>query len=123
MRAKLYKKVIFITARIHPGDAQSSFVVESLINYLLTDELEVKEFLDKFIVKIVPMMNVDGVKIGNDRNSALGVDLDRRWSNPSKYLHPEIYYVKSMIKFYNKKCKQPDTKSGGVVLAVDIHDH
>jgi hypothetical protein len=28
-----------------------------------------------------------------------------------------------MIRFYNKKCKQPEVKSGGVVLVTDIHGH
>lgn len=40
MREKFYKKVIFITARVHPGETQSSFIAESLINYLISDEPE-----------------------------------------------------------------------------------
>jgi hypothetical protein len=40
MREKYYKKVIFITARVHPGETQSSFIAEALINYLISDEPE-----------------------------------------------------------------------------------
>ena len=69
------------------------------------------------------MLNSDGVKLGNYRNSALGVDLNRRWNKPSRYLHPEIYYLKSMIQYFNQKCRQPEVKSGGVVLVTDIHGH
>ena len=97
MRDKCYKKVIFLTARVHPGESQSSFLAEALINYLISDDLEAQEIRNKFIIKIVPMLNSDGVKLGNYRNSALGVDLNRRWNKPSRYLHPEIYYLKSMI--------------------------
>ncbi len=40
------------------------------------------------------MLNPDGVIYGNYRCSLLGVDLNRRWINPSKILHPTIYYTK-----------------------------
>jgi len=29
------------------------------------------------------------------------VDLNRRWKNPDKILHPEIYYTKKMILDFN----------------------
>jgi hypothetical protein len=42
---------------------------------------------------------------------------------PSKFLHPTVYYTKSLIKYFNKKLHQPEVKSGGVVLFTDIHGH
>lgn len=53
----------------------------------------------------------------------MGVDLNRRWKNPSKFLHPTIYYAKSLIKFYNKLGYQNDSDSGGVVFSCDMHGH
>ena len=44
------------------------------------------------------MINVDGVSKGNFRFSALGVDLNRKWKNPSQEHHPQIYSLKEMIK-------------------------
>lgn len=47
------------------------------------------------------MVNIDGVIHGNNRCSLSGEDLNRRWNNPDKLLHPEIYYTKQMIdKFH-----------------------
>ena len=46
------------------------------------------------IIKLVPMLNPDGVVLGNSRSSLAGVDLNRRWSNPHATLHPEIYFLK-----------------------------
>ena len=69
------------------------------------------------------MINPDGVIHGNYRVSLLGVDLNRRWKKPSKFLHPEIYYTKALIKYFNEKSKQPDCESGGVVLCCDMHGH
>jgi murein tripeptide amidase MpaA len=103
MKDKFYKKAIVITSRVHPGETQSSFLVEGLINYLLSDQDEAREIREKFVIKIVPMLNPDGVILGNSRSSLIGVDLNRRWIKPSKFLHPTIYYTKSLIKYLNKK--------------------
>lgn len=65
--------------------------------------------------KIVPMINPDGVIYGNYRCSLLGVDLNRRWINPSKVLHPTIYHLKQMIKMFDVERK--------VELFTDIHGH
>jgi cytosolic carboxypeptidase protein 2/3 len=112
-----------ITGRVRPGEPQSSYFCEGLINYLLSDEDEAKEIRSKFIVKIIPMLNPDGVILGNTRASLLGCDLNRRWQKPSKFLHPTIYYTKSMLKYLNKKMQEPDCKAGGVVTYVDVHGH
>ena len=43
---------------------------------------------EKFIFKIIPMLNPDGVTQGNSRCSISGVDLNRKWAKPSKKYHP-----------------------------------
>lgn len=63
------------------------------------------------------MLNPDGVIYGNYRSSLIGVDLNRRWKNPSKFLHPTIYYSKSLIKYLNAN------KKSGVVMTCDFHGH
>ena len=98
-------------------------MVHGLIEFLLSDDEEAQELRDKFIIKVIPMLNPDGVIHGNYRVSLLGVDLNRRWKKPSKYLHPTIYYTKHMIKFFNEKFRQPNCTSGGVVLCCDFHGH
>lgn len=52
---------------------------------------------EHFIFKIIPMLNPDGVVNGNYRCNMVGCDLNRRWPNPSKLLHPTIYYTKKLI--------------------------
>lgn len=61
------------------------------------------------------MLNPDGVIYGNYRCSLLGVDLNRRWINPSKILHPTIYYTKQLIKMLDIERT--------VDLFMDIHGH
>lgn len=103
---KIYKKYLFITSRVHPGETQASHIVHGIIEFLLSDDPEAEEIREKFIVKVIPMLNPDGVIHGNYRSSVLGVDLNRRWKKPSKYLHPTIYYTKQIIKYFNEKAKQ-----------------
>ena len=75
---------------------------------------------DKFVFKIIPMLNPDGVIYGNYRSSLMGVDLNRRWKNPSKFLHPTIYYAKSLIKFWHTSSK---ASPNGIVMTCDLHGH
>jgi murein tripeptide amidase MpaA len=49
-----------------------------------TDNQEAKLLREKFIFKIIPMLNPDGVINGNYRCSLAGCDLNRRWKNPLK---------------------------------------
>lgn len=43
------------------------------------------------------MLNPDGVKCGNYRCSAEGVDLNRVWNKPNKGSAPAIWYMKELI--------------------------
>lgn len=49
------------------------------------------------MIKVVPMLNIDGVVMGNYRSSFSGNDLNRRFNNPDQRLHPVIFYLKQEI--------------------------
>lgn len=120
------KKVIVITSRVHPGESNASYLVHGVIKFLLSDVPEAVDLREKFVFKIIPMLNPDGVVYGNYRSSMLGVDLNRRWKNPSKFLHPSIYYTKSLIKWLMTQGSDisPVKQScGNVVLTCDFHGH
>lgn len=91
------KRTIVITARVHPGESPSSYICEGLINFLLSNEYHARLIRKYFIFYIVPMLNVDGVSIGNYRSNVLGYDLNRCWQTPSKYFHPSIYHTKKLL--------------------------
>mmetsp|Transcript_13479 Transcript_13479/g.11544 ORF Transcript_13479/g.11544 Transcript_13479/m.11544 type:complete len:495 (+) Transcript_13479:437-1921(+) len=109
------KKGIAITARVHPGETQASFVMEHIIDFLIGPSVEAKLLRDNFIIKIVPMLNPDGVLNGNYRCALSGVDLNRSWIDPSKKLHPTIFSTKLMLK---KMKEERD-----LILYCDIHGH
>eukprot|EP00826_Nyctotherus_ovalis_P051527 TRINITY_DN6444_c0_g2_i12.p1 TRINITY_DN6444_c0_g2~~TRINITY_DN6444_c0_g2_i12.p1 ORF type:complete len:222 (-),score=57.75 TRINITY_DN6444_c0_g2_i12:444-1022(-) len=70
---------------------------------------------EKYVFKIVPMLNPDGVISGNYRCSLAGCDLNRRYICPSKTLHPTIYHLKRMVKDFNEVCP--------IAFYCDFHGH
>jgi hypothetical protein len=107
------KKGIFITSRVHPGEPQASFMLDGLLKYLLSKDAE--ELRKNFIIRIVPMLNPDGVIYGNYRCSLLGCDLNRKWEKPNRLLHPTIYHSKQLIRLMHQERR--------VTLYCDMHGH
>jgi len=65
---------------MHPGETHASWVVHSIIRFLCSTDSKAKELRERCIFKIVPILNVDGVIIGNYRASFAGVDVNRMFS-------------------------------------------
>ena len=79
---------------MHAAETYGSLAMRNFIIELVTQPEKYKYVLGNYILKLVPMINVDGVVIGNSRNSLVGVDLNRRWKEPNSIMHPEIYFLK-----------------------------
>ena len=61
------KPIVVLTGRVHPGETNSSWVMEGILEFLTGDTPEAEELRNHFIFKIVPMLNVDGVINGCHR--------------------------------------------------------
>ncbi len=68
---------IILTGRVHPGESAASFVMEGAIDYIVSMTEGARLLRDKYVFKIIPMLNLDGVIIGNYRCSLSGQDLNR----------------------------------------------
>jgi len=110
------KEVLIITARIHPGEAIGSFMMEGFIKFITSLDPIAIELRNKFIIKIIPMMNIDGVILGNSRCCISGEDLNRRFANPNTKLHPTICSIKELINNMQIQGKK-------VVAYIDMHGH
>jgi murein tripeptide amidase MpaA len=95
---QLQKKGVVISARVHPGESNSSWIMKGVIDFLIGDSKEAKQLRDNFVFKIIPMLNPDGVINGNYRCSLAGCDLNRRWKYPSPVIHPTIFNAKQLVK-------------------------
>lgn len=109
------KEGVVVTGRIHPGESNASYMMKGVIDFLVSNDTRAAELRDKFVFKIVPMLNPDGVINGNYRCSLAGCDLNRRWKYPSEMLHPTIYHTKKLIvKLANER---------PLALYCDLHGH
>jgi hypothetical protein len=93
-----YVPVVFLTARVHPGETPASFIMQTIIEFLLSPSG--KNLRKIAVFKIVPMINPDGVVSGNYRCNAHGHDLNRCYREPSAWQHPEIFAIKDEISKY-----------------------
>ena len=89
------RQIIIFTSRVHPGETVGSYVIEGVINSLLEEKNN--HLLKKYIFKIIPMLNPDGVINGCYRNNLLGLDLNRMWNDPKINICPTIFYTKNFI--------------------------
>ena len=112
---KQNKKIIILIARQHPGETVGSFVIKGCIDFLLNDSEEAKKLRELYIFKIIPMMNPDGVLVGNSRTSFAGCDLNRRWGKPNEIIHPEIFNTKNMILSL--------AQNNDISFIIDFHGH
>ncbi|XP_011500290.1 PREDICTED: cytosolic carboxypeptidase-like protein 5 [Ceratosolen solmsi marchali] len=96
------KKVIFLSARVHPGETPSSFVLNGFLNFILNREEPIAIILRRlYVFKLIPMLNPDGVSHGYYRMDTKGVNLNRLYLNPSKSEHPTIYAAKTLLRYYH----------------------
>lgn len=84
------RPIVYLVSRVHPSESVASYSVEGFINKLLDGSPTSKAMLSTLVFKIVPMINPDGVIVGNFRTNLSGDDLNRRYDTPSKAFHPSV---------------------------------
>jgi murein tripeptide amidase MpaA len=104
------KKVIWITARQHPGESMAEWFMEGFIDRLLDEDDGVaRSLLNSAVFYLVPNMNPDGSARGHLRTNAKGVNLNREWQTPTMENSPEVYLVREKML------------ATGVDMHLDIH--
>jgi len=101
---------------VHPAEVAGSFVVEGILKYLTGKSREANHLRELYVFKVIPMLNPEGVICGNFRCSLTGADLNRRWDTPDAYLHPQIYYLKTLLR------KMSNMKKS-ILAFCDLHGH
>ena len=110
------KGVVLLTARVHPGETPASHVIDGVLRFLLRPyDPRVKALRDRFIFKLVPMLNPDGVYHGHYRADTQGINLNRKYSKYTEDLHPTVAALMRLSRSISD--------SGDLALFIDIHAH
>ena len=134
------KRVYVISSRVHPGETPASHVMRGCLEFLLREgDKRASELREKFIFKIIPIINPDGVVRGHYRTDARGQNLNRHYSNPSPTLQPQCHAYRQMIAHFadayktdesgapNLSVQEQDdvveTNNSGVAFMLDLHAH
>ena len=92
--------MVFVTARVHPGETPSSHTVFGLLRFVVSDHADAKLLRKKVTFVFVPLLNPDGCFHGNYRSDSSGKDLNRHWVAPSEQNEPTLWHTKQLIKWY-----------------------
>lgn len=84
------KPQILMSCRVHPGETPASFMLDGVLELLLRrDDPRAKALREKYVWRIVPMLNPDGVAAGHYRHDLSGVNLNRvYWPWPDAAAYP-----------------------------------
>lgn len=88
------KRVIWMVARQHPGEAMAEWFIEGFLDRL-TDPHDGASMrvLEHAVFYVMPNVNPDGSIRGHLRTNATGANLNREWKSPTPERSPEIYHL------------------------------
>jgi hypothetical protein len=92
------RQVVVLTARVHPGETNASWMVDGVVDALLADSEDARALRSRLVFKVIPCLNPDGVILGNYRCGLSGEDLNRSWASPSALRHPTIAHTKALLR-------------------------
>ncbi len=88
----------WMISRQHASELPGWFVLQGLMNWLLSDDPIAAVVMQYMIFNIIPMMNPDGVYLGRYRCNSLDIDLNRQWGNADPNSVPSVYAVIQKIE-------------------------
>ncbi|XP_051545382.1 cytosolic carboxypeptidase 2-like [Myxocyprinus asiaticus] len=109
------KRAVVVTARVHPGETNGSWMMQGFLEFILSDLPDARLLREIFVFKVIPMLNPDGVVVGNHRCSLTGCDLNRNYRTLLRDYFPCIWYTRNMVKRLLAERE--------VVVYCDFHGH
>ena len=107
---------VLLRARSHPWEPGGNWVLQGMIRHLLSDDEQIRPYLDTFCIYVMPIANKDGVALGHTRFNLSGADLNRKWDKPADPRYaPENHALESWIESIIARGQRPD-------LAIDFHN-
>ncbi|XP_053650195.2 cytosolic carboxypeptidase-like protein 5 [Cherax quadricarinatus] len=115
--AAVSRRVVVVMTRVHGGESPTSFIVQGMVELLVGSSSEAQVLREHVVFKIIPMMNPDGVYLGNYRSTLMGFDLNRSWNDASVWGHPTVHAARSML------LELDQAEWCDLDLVLDLHAH
>ncbi|XP_075611643.1 cytosolic carboxypeptidase 2 [Balearica regulorum gibbericeps] len=109
------KRAVVLSARAHPGESGSSWAMQGFLDFLLSTHADARLLRRLFVFKVVPMLNPDGVVVGNSRCSLAGRDPNRAYGTALRGSFPGVWHLRAMVERVLAERE--------VVLYCDFHGH
>ncbi|HHH52543.1 MAG TPA: hypothetical protein ENK91_02710, partial [Bacteroidetes bacterium] len=107
------KHIIYIHVRTHPGEVQSFWVANEIINLLLSEDSLAVKTREKCIYYIVPMYNPDGVELEYARENANHIDIESNWYAGNN-VQPEVMSLRNRFLSFMESDKH-------IEIALNMH--
>lgn len=92
------KRAVVLSARVHPGESGSSWAMQGFLDFLLSAHPDARLLRQLFVFKVVPMLNPDGVVVGNSRCSLAGSDPNRAYGTALRASFPGVWHLRDTIE-------------------------
>src|SRR3546814_5882297 len=73
------REVLLVLGRQHPPETTGTQALMGFVDELAADSLLARDFRERTLVIVLPLLNPDGVVEGNWRGNINGQDLNRDW--------------------------------------------
>lgn len=111
------KEIAFISARVHPGEVPAQHTFKGILDFLLhPTDIRAIELRKRYVFKLIPMLNPDGVYRGHFRMDQFHQNLNRYYTSPDPVYQPSIFAVKTVLDFYALRLEK-------LVFYLDLHAH
>ncbi|XP_051476902.1 cytosolic carboxypeptidase 2 [Apus apus] len=109
------KRGVVATARAHPGESGGSWAMRGFLDFLLGSHPDARLLRRLFVFTVVPMLNPDGVVVGNSRCSLAGRDPNRAYGTGLQRTFPGVWHLRDEVERVLAERE--------VVLYCDFHGH
>ena len=110
------KPIIFISARVHPAETMAQWMFDGTLDFLLRlDDPRAAALRERFVFKLVPLVNPDGVARGHQRTDTWGQNLNRCYMAPTPEREPTVYAIREALLDWHQ--------TGRLAIYFDLHAH
>lgn len=94
------KKTMWLISRQHPMESPPTFLLRGLLEWILSESEFSRFWRQDIILKLVPIVNVDGVVEGYSRQNVNDINLNRNWQEDIQAEQPEVRVVHQAMDAY-----------------------